>query len=115
MIIGENNIVFAGVYLDYFGKMGNCNIIRPNTYIGHDFNIMNGIYIAPGCNIAGHSTIEDLSFIGISSTILEKLTIRKETLIGAKALVTKDTEPYSKYIGIPAKKINTHEDTGVLL
>ncbi len=113
--IGENNIIFSGVYLDYFGKIGNCNVIRPNTYIGHNFNINNGVYIAPGCNIAGYSQIEDLSFIGIGSTILERKTISKETLIGAASLVTKDTEPYSKYVGSPAKKIKTHEETGVLL
>ena len=113
--LGENNIIYGGVYLDYFGKMGNCNIIRPNTYIGHNFDIRNGVYIAPGCNIAGYSTIEDLSFIGIGSTIIERKTIRKETLIGASSLVTKDTEPYSLYVGSPAKKIKTHEETGVLL
>ena len=113
--MGENNIIFAGVYLDYFGRLGNCNIIRPNTYIGHNFNIQNGVYIAPGCNIAGYSTIEDLSFIGIGSTIIERKTIKKETLIGASSLVTKDTEPYSLYLGSPAKKIKTHEETGVIL
>ncbi len=113
--IGENNIIFAGVYLDYYGKIGNCNLIRPNTYIGHNFNIGNGISISPGCNIAGYTTIEDLSFIGIGSTILGKLTIGKECLIGAASLVTKDTEPFSTYVGSPARKIKTHEDTGVLL
>ena len=113
--IGENNIICSGVYLDFFGKLGNCNIIRPNTYIGHNFDIKNGVYIAPGCNIAGHSVIKDLSFIGIGSTIIEKLCIEQETLIGAASLVIKSTEPYSKYIGSPARKISEHKDTGVLL
>ena len=113
--IGENNIICSGVYLDFFGKLGNCNIIRPNTYIGHNFDIKNGVYIAPGCNIAGYSVIKDLSFIGIGSTIIEKRCIEQETLIGAASLVTKSTEPYSKYIGSPARKISEHKDTGVLL
>ncbi len=115
VVMGENNIIFSGVYLDFFGRLGNSNIIRPNTYIGHDFNIHNGVYISPGCHIAGYSTIEDLSFIGISSTILERLTIRTETLIGAKTLITKDTVPYSQYVGSPAKKIKTHKQTGIIL
>lgn len=113
--IGENNIICAGAYLDFFGKLGNCNIIRPNAYIGHNFDIKNGVYISPGCNMAGHSCIKDLSFIGIGSTILGKLCIGEETLIGAGSLVTKNTEPCSKYVGSPAKKISGHEDTGVLL
>ncbi|MBQ9271981.1 MAG: acetyltransferase [Alphaproteobacteria bacterium] len=115
IIIGENNIVFAGTYLDYFGKMGNCNIIRPNTYVGHNFDIHNGVYIAPNCSIAGYTTIEDLSFIGIGATIIEHRNIKTETLIGAASLVTKDTEPFSQYIGIPAAKIKSHKQTGILL
>jgi sugar O-acyltransferase (sialic acid O-acetyltransferase NeuD family) len=113
--IGENNIIYSGVYLDFFGKLGDCNIIRPNTYIGHNFDIESGVYIAPGCNIAGYSVIKELSFIGIGSTIKERICVEKETLIGAGALLTKNTEPYSKYIGSPAKKISEHKDTGVLL
>lgn len=113
--IGENNIIFAGTYLDFFGKLGNCNIIRPKTHIGHNFDIKNGIYIAPGCNIAGYSVIKNLSFIGIGSTIIERICIEEECLIGAAALVIKNTEPYSKYIGVPAKKISEHKNTGVLL
>ncbi len=115
LIIGENNLIFSGVYLDYFGKLGNCNIIRPQTYVGHNFDIGNGVYIAPNCSIAGFCTIEDLSFIGIGSTILERLTIKRETLVGAASLVTKSTEPYTQYIDSPAKKVKTHEQTGVLL
>lgn len=113
--IGENNIIFPGVYLDFFSKLGNCNVIRPNAYIGHNFDIHNGVYIAPSCNIAGYSTIEDLSFIGIGATILERLTIKTETLIGAATLMTQSSEPYSQYIGIPAKKVKTHEQTGIIL
>lgn len=115
VVMGENNIIFSGVYLDFFGRLGNSNIIRPNTYIGHDFNIKDGVYIAPGCHIGGYSTIEDLSFIGIASTIIERVTIRQETLIGASSLVIRDTEAYSQYIGNPAKKVKTHQETGILL
>ena len=115
VLMGENNIVFAGVYLDYFGKMGDCNVVRPQVYIGHNFNIGNGVYVAPNCSIAGYATIEDLSFIGIGATVLERLVIAKETLIGAASLVTKCTEPYAQYIGAPAKKVKTHQETGILL
>lgn len=113
--IGENNVIFSGVYLDFFGKLGNNNVIRPNTYIGHNFEIGNGVYISPGCNIAGYCKIEDLSFVGIGSTIIERKSIAKETLIGAGSLIIKDTEPYSKYIGNPAKKTGEHKETGIIL
>jgi len=113
--IGENNVIYGGVYLDFGGKLGNNNVIRPNTYIGHNFEVANGIYISPGCNIAGYCKIEDLSFIGIGSTVIEKKTIAEETLIGAGSLIVKDTDPYSKYVGSPARKTGEHKKNGILL
>ncbi len=113
--IGENNVIYGGVYLDFYGTIGNNNVIRPNTYIGHNFEIGNGVYISPGCNIAGYCKIKNLSFIGIGSTVIEKKTVSEETLIGAASLVIKDTEPFSKYAGTPAKKIGEHKETGIIL
>lgn len=106
LIIGENNVVFGGVYLDYFGEIGNNNIIRPNTYIGHNFKIGDGNYIAPSCNIAGYVAINNLAFIGIGTTVIERINIAAETIIGAASLIVRDTEPNGKYMGIPGKKTN---------
>ena len=47
--IGENNIINECVVLGPFGKLGDNNMIRPNTYIGHNFRIHSHCYIAPGC------------------------------------------------------------------
>lgn len=50
-------------------------VIGDDVWIGYDVKIMPGVTIANGC------------------------------VIGAGAVVTKDTEPYSVYGGVPAKKI----------
>lgn len=113
--IGENNIIGNGVYLGPFGKLGDNNIIRPNTYIGHGFKIHNHNYISPGCNIGGESEIKSLSFIGIGSTLVDSITVERETFIGAGSLVLRNTEPYSKYVGSPAKKVGEHTNTGIVL
>lgn len=112
--IGENNIIGDGVYLGPFGRLGDNNMIRPNTYIGHDFRIHSHSYISPGCNIGGECEIKSLSFIGIGSTVIDSIMVERETLIGAGSLVLKSTEPYSKYVGTPAKKVGEHADTGIV-
>ncbi|MFX0201154.1 MAG: acetyltransferase [Candidatus Hodarchaeota archaeon] len=113
--MGENNIIFGGVYMGPFGHLGNNNIIRPKTYVGHDAKIGSHIYIAPGCSIGGHCTIGTLSYIGIGATIIDNISVADETLIGAGSLVLKDTESCSKYIGRPAKKTGEHTDTGIII
>lgn len=50
-------------------------------------------------------TIEDDSWISLNAIILQGVTIKKGTVVAAGAVVTKDTEDYGVYAGIPAKKI----------
>jgi len=52
-----------------------------------------GVYISYGARI------------GAGSIILPGVTIRREALIGAGSVVTKDCDSYGIYIGSPAKKV----------
>ncbi len=45
------------------------------------------------------------AIVGASSMILPGVTLAEGTSVGAMTMVTKSTEPWSIYFGIPAKKI----------
>lgn len=89
IIIGENCLISYNVFLrtdshNYLNKKVLINqqgsnekdiVIGNDVWIGYDVKIMSGVKIANGCVIA------------------------------SGAVVTKDTEPYCLYAGIPAKKI----------
>jgi len=49
--------------------------------------------------------ISDDVWIGRRAIILPGVHISEGCIIGAGAVVTKDTEPYGVYAGVPAKKI----------
>jgi len=49
--------------------------------------------------------IKKQSIIGAGSIIFPGVTLEEGTSIGAMSLVTKSTQPWSIYFGIPAKKI----------
>jgi len=44
-------------------------------------------------------------WLGANCTILPGVTINEGCVIGAGSVVTKDTEPFGIYVGVPAKKI----------
>lgn len=50
-------------------------------------------------------------WVGYGATILSGVNISDGCIIAAGALVTKDTEPYSIYAGVPARKIKERFDT----
>ena len=49
--------------------------------------------------------IEDDVWLGANVCVNKGVTIRQGSVVGANAVVTKDTEPYSINVGVPAKKI----------
>jgi acetyltransferase-like isoleucine patch superfamily enzyme len=49
------------------------------------------------------------SIVGASSVILPGVVLAEGTSIGAMTMVTKSTEPWSIYFGIPAKKIKNRQ------
>jgi len=112
-VMGENNIISEGVILGPFGQLGDNNMIRPNTFVAHDFKIHSHCYVAAGCNIGGRCEIGDLSFLGLGSIVIDSIIVGRETLVGAGSLVLQNTEPWSKYVGSPAKKIGEHAENGI--
>lgn len=52
-------------------------------------------------------TIEKDVWIGANVTILKGVTIAEGCVIGGGAVVTKSTEPYGIYAGVPAKRLKS--------
>lgn len=50
-------------------------------------------------------TVEDEVWIGAHVTILPGVIVRHHCVLGAGSVVTKSTEPYGVYAGVPARRI----------
>lgn len=111
--IGDNNVIFEQVHLGMNGVMGSSNTIRQQVYLGHDFVMGDKNVITPGCTIGGNCRIAGNCYIGLNATILNKICIAEETLIGAGSVVIRDTEAYSKNVGNPSRVIGTHKEEGL--
>lgn len=57
----------------------------------------------------GSVVIKKHSIVGACSVIFPDITLEEGTAIGSMTLVTKSTEPWSIYVGMPAKKVNERE------
>ena len=63
---------------------------------------------------SGTITMEDFVNIGANVTILPGVTLREGSVIGACSLVTEDTEPWTIYVGIPAKPLRVRNKEKIL-
>jgi UDP-N-acetylglucosamine acyltransferase len=109
VIIGNNNIITGLVTIDagteqttYIGD--NCFIMK-HAHIGHDCTINNNVTISCGAKIGGHSTIGEKSNIGLNAVLHQYSQIKVGCMIGASAFFKGESEPYTKYAGVPAKSL----------
>lgn len=129
LLIGDQVEFFPNNYLSIGGKKGRIEIGAQTHFApGCALYGGGGLTIGPGCAIAAHTvittighdhrrvdiplvqgsrsspvTLEGDIWIGANATVLSGVTIATGCVIGAGAVVTKDTEPNGVYFGTPAR------------
>lgn len=72
--------------------------------VGHDPVIRDQpMALAPGCS--GPITLVEDVWLGANVTVTSNVTIARGCIIGANAVVNKNTEPFGLYVGVPAKRV----------
>jgi UDP-N-acetylglucosamine acyltransferase len=113
VIIGNNNIITGLVTIDASTEevtfiRDNCFIMK-HAHIGHDCNIQSNVTISCGAKIGGHSIIEQYSNIGLNAVLHQFSHIKEGCMIGASAFFKGESEPYTKYAGVPARKLGENK------
>lgn len=114
IIVGKNWGVNSGTYIN--GKGGI--IIGNNVLIGSNVTISSGKHPIEGIEpsifqrptLPMQIIIEDDVWIGAGAVIMPGIVLRKGTVVGANAVVTKDTQEYSVMAGVPARCIRYRYD-----
>lgn len=111
--IGNGNMITGLVTIDAGTEdityIGNGCFIMKHAHIGHDCLIQDNVTISCGAKIGGHSIIKEYSNIGLNAVLHQFTTIEIGCMIGASAFIKGATEEFSKYAGVPARKIGINE------
>ncbi len=102
--IGENCFIFEDNTIQPFTKIGNNVTMWSGNHIGHHSTIGDHCFLSSHVVVSGGVTIEPYCFLGVNSTLRDHVTIGERTVIGMGAMVTKDCEPNSVYVGAPAQR-----------
>lgn len=115
--IGKNVKISYGVYLDVPSAkrltIGDNCIISPECLIllhKRDISKYNSSTLQNRLPMKELKVVfENNSSIGTRTTVLPGVTIKEGSVVGAGSLLTRDTEKFSVYAGVPAKLIKTIE------
>lgn len=80
-----------------FVKVGNNVIMWNGNHIGHHSVIKDHCFIASHVVVSGFCEIGEYCFLGVNSTVANNVKVASNCLIGAGAVILKDTEEGKVY------------------
>ena len=103
--IGAGTAVMANVVINSYSDIGKHCILNTSSVIEHENLIKDYVHISVGAKLAGNVHIGNETWIGISATINNNVSICNNCLIGAGGVVVKDIKESGTYIGVPVERI----------
>jgi sugar O-acyltransferase (sialic acid O-acetyltransferase NeuD family) len=108
--LGDNCFIFEDNTIQPFVKVGNNVTLWSGNHIGHHSVIKDHNFISSHVVISGHCTIESNCFLGVNSTLAHDIVIAKESLLGAGAIIAKNTEEKGIYVPPRTVKLDKTSD-----
>jgi sugar O-acyltransferase (sialic acid O-acetyltransferase NeuD family) len=101
--VGDNCFILEDNTIQPFVKIGNDVTLWSGNHIGHDVTIEDHCYLTSHVVVSGFTHIHPYCFIGVNATLRNAITVAPETLIGAGAVIMKDTVEQGVYLPERAK------------
>ena len=95
---GDNCFILEDNTIQPFVKIGNNVTLWSGNHIGHDAVIEDHCFLTSHVVVSGFTRIGHHSFLGVNATLRNDITIAPETLIGAGAIIMKDTVEQGVYL-----------------
>jgi acetyltransferase-like isoleucine patch superfamily enzyme len=116
--IGKNTSIHGSCHFTGDVEIGEGCLLARNIFLSshsHEFKLQPMLTIKEQDKIAIEKNlknskpviIEDDVWLAWGCLVMPGVRVAKGSVIGANAVVTKDTEPYGVYGGVPAKKISS--------
>lgn len=103
-------MIFAGVRMTNNVRIGDFCTVNLGVTLSHDVELGDFANISPGASVAGNVRIGEGAWLGVRAAVNQgsdahKLEIGAWTTIGSGAVVIRDCDPDSVYVGVPARKV----------
>ncbi|WP_121744164.1 serine O-acetyltransferase [Natronorubrum halophilum] len=83
-------------------------VIGETAEVGDDVHMYHGVTLGGDTNepVKRHPTVESGVRIGANATLLGDITVGTDAAVGAGSVVTRDVEPGSTVVGVPAERVD---------
>lgn len=114
LVLGENCLIAEMTVVQPHVEIGDNVLIYSGVFIGHYCKIGDHCFIAPHVVLGGGITLGTLSVVGMNATIKENVKVRDECVVGAGALILNDTKEKGVYRGNSAPLMKLRSDNKLI-
>ncbi len=107
---GENCFIFEDNTVQPFVEIGDDVVMWSGNHIGHHTIIKDHVMITSHVVISGACTVEPYCFFGVNSTVRDETVVARETLVGAGAVILRDTKEFEIYTAQGTKPAKVRSD-----
>ena len=101
--LGEGSVVLPGATIEPHAQVGANTMIWCNVTVAHHSSLDAHCWAATGTVISGQAKVLHNTFLGVGSTVVNAVTVGEFNVIGAGALISRDTKPYSVHLARSAE------------
>lgn len=111
--LGAGIQVVAGAIINPFARVG-CNVILNTACtVDHNCRVGDHAFLGPGVHLGGEVEVGEMALVGLGAAILPGVKIGEGALVGAGAVVTRNVEPWTMVLGVPARRVRDLEPEAI--
>jgi sugar O-acyltransferase (sialic acid O-acetyltransferase NeuD family) len=103
--LSSGTVVMPHAVVNAGAVIGTGAIINTAAIVEHDCIVGNYAHLSPKATIGGHVRIDDLTWLGIGSSVIPNTKVGKGSIIGAGATVITDIDEWVVAVGTPARPL----------
>lgn len=103
--IGVGCQIMAGAIIGTGSRIGRQCIINTRASVDHEGFLEDGCEVAPGATLCGIVHMKENAWVCAGATVLPRITIGADAIVGAGAVVNRDVPDGAKVVGVPARPL----------
>jgi len=101
-IIKEGAVVLTNCTIDINAQVDENVVLSSRCFVSHDVKIGPNTYCAPAVKLAGYREVGECCFLGINTTVIDRVKIGDNVQTAAGSVIIKDVSSNVMVAGVPA-------------